>query len=134
MAALSPAKAAREAAAAAAATLRIDAILAALPIDQRRALQDLRTTIQATAPDALDGFSYGMPAFRYRGRPLVAYGAFKDHCSFFPLAPAVIDAHRDRLAAFTLDKGTIRFTPDHVIPEDVVASLVRARMAMIDGA
>jgi uncharacterized protein YdhG (YjbR/CyaY superfamily) len=75
-----------------------------------------------------------MPAFRYLGRPLVAYGAFKDHCSFFPLAPEVIDAHRDRLDGFTLDKGTIRFTPDHTIPADLVASLVRARLAMIDRA
>ena len=134
MTGLSAAKAAKEAAAAAAAAPRIDAILAGLPADQRAALEAVRASVRATAPDALDAFSYGLPAFRYLGRPLVAYAAFKDHCSLYPLAPAVIDAHRDRLADFELEKGTIRFTPDHPIPAGLVADLVRARMAMIEAA
>lgn len=39
---------------------------------------------------------------------------------------------RDRLEGFDLSKGTIRFTPDHQLPEDVLVDLVRARQEEID--
>ena len=73
-----------------------------------------------------------MPAFRYRSRPLVAYMAAKAHCSFFPMSPEVLDAHRADLVGFSLSRGTIRFAPDRPIPSEVVTSIVRARLAQID--
>jgi uncharacterized protein YdhG (YjbR/CyaY superfamily) len=114
------------------ATARIDATLAALPADQRAALQALRETIAAAAPEAEEAISYGMPAFRYRGRPLVSYSAFKAHCSFFPMSAAMIEAHRHELGDFATAKGTLRFTPQHPLPDDLVARMVRERMAQID--
>lgn len=114
------------------ATAQVDAILAALPADQRSALQALRETIAAAAPDAEEAISYGMPAFRYRGRSLVYYAAFKTHCSFFPASGAVIAAYRAELAGFATSKGTLRFTPEHPIPAELVASIVRGRVREID--
>jgi uncharacterized protein YdhG (YjbR/CyaY superfamily) len=114
------------------ASARIDAILAALPPDQRTALQALRELIAATAPDAEEGISYAAPAFRYRGRPLVSFAAAKRHCSLFPMSPAVLAAHLDALDGFDTAKGTIRFTPDHPVPADVVRAIVRDRIAEID--
>lgn len=109
----------------------IDAYLASLPAGQRAALQDLRETIAGAAPMAVEAISYGIPAFRYRGRPLVWYVAAKAHCSFFPTAE-VIDAHRAELAGFGLSKGTIRFTPDRPLPKDLVATIVRDRVTQLD--
>jgi uncharacterized protein YdhG (YjbR/CyaY superfamily) len=116
------------------ATARIDAYLASLPTDQRTALQALRKTIAGAAPQGEEGISYGIPAFRYKGRPLVSYVAAKAHCSFFPMSPKVVDDHRAELTDFDLDKGTIRFQPDHPVPTDLVARIVRARMAETDTA
>ena len=116
------------------ATVQIDATLAALPADQRDALRSLREVIAAAAPEAEDAISYGMPAFRYHGRALVAYAAFKGHCSLFPMSSALIDAHRDDFAAWATAKGTIRFQPSDPLPPDLVATIVRARMDQIDAA
>lgn len=115
------------------ATERIDAMLAALPDDQRASLQALRDVIARAAPDAVEAISYGAPAFRYHGRPLVAYAAAKGHCSLFPMSPAVIEAHRDELAGFDTAKGTIRFTPAHPLADTIVTRIVQARMHEIDG-
>lgn len=115
-----------------AASARIDATLAALPADQRAALQALRQTIAAVAPEAEDTISYSMPAFRYHGRALVSYSAFKAHCSLFPMSSELIERHRDELADFATAKGTLRFTPGHPIPTDLVERIVRERMAQID--
>jgi uncharacterized protein YdhG (YjbR/CyaY superfamily) len=111
---------------------RIDAILAAAPADQRAALQALRETIAAAAPEAEETISYGMPAFRYHGRALVAYSPFRKHCSLFPMGSALIEANPERFAGFATAKGTIQFTPAHPIPSEVVEWLVRERMAQIN--
>jgi uncharacterized protein YdhG (YjbR/CyaY superfamily) len=114
------------------ATARIDAILADLPPDQRAAMQALRETIAAAAPEAVESIYYQMPAFRYHGKALVSYSAFKAHCSLFPLGSELIERHRDELGDLVAAKGTLRFTPEHRIPRDLVERIVRERMAMID--
>jgi uncharacterized protein YdhG (YjbR/CyaY superfamily) len=112
----------------------VDAFLARLPDDVRAALESLRRTIASAAPGAVEGVGYGVPAFKYHRRPLVSFGAGKSHCSFYVQSPAVMDAHRDELAAYDTAKGTIRFTPDKPLPAALVRKLVKARMAETDAA
>jgi uncharacterized protein YdhG (YjbR/CyaY superfamily) len=117
---------------AAAAAAEIDARLAAVPEPMRSALQQLREMIAAAAPEAEEGISYALPAFRYRGRPLVSYGAASSHCALYVMSPAVMAAHADLVAPFDTSKGTIRFKPDQPLPSDLVTTLVRARLAETD--
>ena len=112
----------------------IDGYLAHLPADQQAALQHLREVIAAAAPGAEEGFSYGAPAFRYRGRPLVAYAAASGHLALYPMSPPLIEAHAAELAAYDTAKGTIRFTPDRALPDALVEVIVRERMAELDAA
>lgn len=114
-------------------TADVDAFLAVLPEDQRAALQALRRTIAAAAPGALEGINYGVPAFKYRGRPLVSFGAGKSHCSFYVQSPAVMNAHRGELAGYDTSKGTVRFPASGPLPEELVTKLVRARIAETEG-
>jgi uncharacterized protein YdhG (YjbR/CyaY superfamily) len=107
-------------------------VLAALPEDARKALEALRRTIGAAAPEAVETISYGVPAFKYRGRPLVSFAAAKNHCSFYVQSPAVMDAHRDELASYDTSKGTVRFAPDAPPPDALITKLVKARMAETD--
>jgi uncharacterized protein YdhG (YjbR/CyaY superfamily) len=105
----------------------VEEYLAALPKDAYAALEKLRKTIRAAAPMASEGMSYGMPAFKHHG-PLVSYGAFKDHCSFFPMSPKVIEEHADELKDFDISKGTIRFAIDKPLPAALVKKFVKARI------
>ena len=108
----------------------VDGYLAAVPQDARAALEKLRKTIRAAAgPEASEGFSYGIPAFKLNDRPLVAYAALRNHCSFFPMSPAVIEAHKKELSGFETSKGTIRFQADAPLPSALVRKLVKARLA-----
>jgi uncharacterized protein YdhG (YjbR/CyaY superfamily) len=107
----------------------LDVLLASLPSDKRAALQKLRQAVHSAAPDAEEGISYGLPAFRLGGRPLVAFAAAAKHCSFYPMSPAVIRAHEAELAGYETSKGTIRFTQEKPLPTPLVRKLVRARVA-----
>jgi uncharacterized protein YdhG (YjbR/CyaY superfamily) len=111
---------------------QIDAMLAALPADQRAALQSLRQTIAAAAPEAVEAISYALPAFKYRGRPLVSYGASRAHVAFYCMSPAAMVEHKELLAGYDTSKGTIRFQPDKPLPDALVTTLVKARIAETD--
>jgi uncharacterized protein YdhG (YjbR/CyaY superfamily) len=106
----------------------VEDYLAALPEDQRAALEKLRTTIRAAAPEATETISYQMPTFKLRGRVLVYYAAFKDHCSLFPASEAVMEALGEELKPYFSGKGTLRFTPDKPIPVAIVKKIVKARI------
>src|SRR4051812_32279622 len=109
----------------------IDAYLAKLPPDKRAALTKLRNEIKTSAPRAEECISYQIPAFRLDGRMLVWFGAWKDHCSFFPGTYAIAASKGD-LKKYKTSKGTIRFSPDAPLPATLVRKLVKARIAERD--
>jgi uncharacterized protein YdhG (YjbR/CyaY superfamily) len=105
----------------------MDDYLDGLPPPQKEALERVRAVVEDVAPEAEKGKSYGMPAFLYAGRPLLGFRAAKAHLSVFPFSPEAVESVKDRLEGFDLSKGTIRFTPDNPLPDDVLADVVRAR-------
>jgi len=111
----------------------VDGYLAAVPDDARATLEEMRRAIKAVAPGAVEAISYGLPGFKYQGRSLVWFGAARNHCALYGMS-AVIEAHQDELAAYDTSKGTIRFPPGEPLPEALVQTLVRARIAEIEAA
>ncbi|MEX0749863.1 MAG: DUF1801 domain-containing protein, partial [Dehalococcoidia bacterium] len=83
-----------------------DAYLSNVPEDARTTLKEVRRRIKAVAPDAVESIAYGLPAFKYKGRPLVYFGAAKNHCALYGL---MTDRKDDALARYDTSKGTIRF-------------------------
>ena len=59
----------------------IDDYLDTLEEPKRATLSQLRDTIVAIVPDAEQCISYGMPAFKVRGKTIAGFGAFKNHLS-----------------------------------------------------
>jgi uncharacterized protein YdhG (YjbR/CyaY superfamily) len=107
----------------------VDEYLAAVPEPARTTLNKIRATIQSVVPsEATEAISYGMPAFKYKG-PLIAYGAFANHCSLFPMSGSLIEAFHDELKGYHTSKGTIQFPVDKPLPAALVKKLVKARMA-----
>jgi len=110
----------------------IDRYLESLPKDYREALENLRKIIKKTVPYAEEGFSYGVPAFKIHGRPLVCYASFKNHCGFYPMSPEVIKIFDADLSDFETAKGTIRFKVDKPLPATLVKRIVKARLKELE--
>jgi len=94
----------------------------------REALANLRDLIRSSVPEAVEGIHYGMPGYKL-GKYLAGFAAFKKHCSFFPAG--IADQFASDLSGFEMSKGTIRFTPDRPIPDDVVVKILTARVSEI---
>jgi uncharacterized protein YdhG (YjbR/CyaY superfamily) len=86
----------------------------------------MRATIRAAAPDAVEAFSYGMPAFALKGN-LVYFGAAKQHIGFYP-TPSGITAFQEALASYKGAKGSVQFAHDQPLPLELVAQIVRFRV------
>jgi uncharacterized protein YdhG (YjbR/CyaY superfamily) len=104
----------------------VEAYLARVPEPARAALEKLRATIREAAPEeTTEAISYGIPSFQYKGG-LVAYAAFKRHCSFFPMGFGAIEEFAGELAGYRVSRGTIQFVPEEPLPAALVKKMVRA--------
>lgn len=106
----------------------IDEYLAGVRADQRITLEKLRKAVREVAPGVEECISYGIPAFRLNGRSLVFFGAWANHCAFYPGSSTTLKKFRDDLRGFEVTKGTIRFTPDNPMPVALVKKLIKARI------
>jgi uncharacterized protein YdhG (YjbR/CyaY superfamily) len=110
----------------------VDEYLAAVPEPARTTLNTIRAVIRsAVPPETTEAITYGMPTFKYKGS-LLAFAAFKNHCSLFPMSLAVIDTFKNELKPFLASKGTIRYPLDKPLPSALVKKLVKARIAEKD--
>jgi uncharacterized protein YdhG (YjbR/CyaY superfamily) len=107
----------------------VDEYLAGVNADHRDALQKLRETIHGVARKAEECISYGIPAFRLNGRSLVFFGAWANHCAFYPGSSDTLKKFRNELRNFQTSKGTLRFSPEKPMPVALVKKLLKARIA-----
>lgn len=111
----------------------VDDYLAQLPERPRKALEKLRGQVEKLAPDTTQSISYQMPTFKYRGRALLGFAAFKDHCSLFPYSKGVLETLERELEPFdTSGKGTIRFTAEKPLPAALIKKIVKVRIGEIE--
>ncbi len=110
----------------------VRAYFAATPPKARAALKKIRAAIRSVVPRAEEAFSYRIPAFKFGGRPLVWYAAFKNHCSLFPMTGAIRQKLARELKDYEMSKGTVRLPLAKPIPVGLVKKLVIARLAELN--
>jgi uncharacterized protein YdhG (YjbR/CyaY superfamily) len=106
----------------------IDQYLGALDEPKRAALSQLRDTIVAIVPEAEQCISYGMPAFKLRGKTIAGFAAFKSHLSYLPHSGSVIPQLTKETEGYTKTKGSLHFPVDEPLPKELVKKLLDARM------
>jgi uncharacterized protein YdhG (YjbR/CyaY superfamily) len=106
----------------------VEAYLATVPEPARTTLQAVRASLRTLLPEATEGMSYGMPAFKLRDKPVAGYAAFVDHCGFYPMSGSVVAALKEDLAGYQTSKGGVRFSVDSPLPPQLIDKLVKARL------
>ena len=107
----------------------IDQYLAGLEEPKQSTLRQLRRTILEIVPEAEEGISYQLPAFRIDGRVIAGFAAFKNHLSYLPHSGSVFPVLRDEVANYKTSKGALQFPIDSALPEVLVERLIGVRIA-----
>ena len=105
----------------------IDEYIATFPEGIQKLLQDVRATIRAAAPDAVEKISYQMPTFFLKGN-LVHFAAFKHHIGLYP-TPSGTEAFKLELSIYQGGKGSVKFPIDKPLPLELIGRIVQFRVA-----
>jgi uncharacterized protein YdhG (YjbR/CyaY superfamily) len=108
---------------------RVDEYLASLDEPKRSTLAQVRKAILELVPDAEECISYGMPAYKLGGKTIAGFAAFKNHLSYLPHSGSVLDKLAGDLVGYQLTKGSLHFPVDEQLPRELVAKLLRTRIA-----
>jgi uncharacterized protein YdhG (YjbR/CyaY superfamily) len=106
----------------------IDQYIDALEEPNRTTLALLRQTILQILPEADQGISYGLPAFRVRDKTVAGFAAFKNHLSYLPHSGSVFPQLRDELKGYAFSSGALRFGIDEPLPVPLVEKLIAVRL------
>ena len=105
----------------------VDQYLASLDEPKRSTLEALRRTILEILPEAEQGVSYGVPAFRLQGKVIAGFAAFKNHLSYLPHSGSVFPELGDAISQFKTSSGALQFPIDTPLPPSLVRRLIAIR-------
>ena len=106
----------------------VDDYLSELPDNVFLVLENIRQIIKFLVPDAEEIIRYHIPSYKFKGM-LVGFGASKNHCSFFVMSSTLLKKFEIEVKDFDTSTGTIRFTPEKSIPNELITRIVMTRVA-----
>ena len=96
------------------------------PKEVQAVLKEIRQIIRKAAPDSVELISYGMPAYKLNGKPLVYFAAFSKHIGFYPI-PSGIKEFGNELKEYKHAKGSVQFPMDKPVPYALIKRIVEFR-------
>ena len=107
--------------------LDVDHYVKEFPTEIQILLEQMRGAIKSVVPDAVESISYGMPAYKSNGKPLVYFAGFKNHIGFYA-TPSGHTSFAAELSGYKRGKGSVQFPVDQPLPIDLILRIVRFRV------
>jgi uncharacterized protein YdhG (YjbR/CyaY superfamily) len=101
----------------------VDQYIAGFAPDLSKRLQELRTTILKTAPQAEETIKYGIPTYVLHGN-LVHFGGFKSHIALYPAPKKSIELQKS-IAPYLSGQSTLKFPIDKPLPVSLIKKIVK---------
>lgn len=104
-----------------------DEYIETFPKDTQVILGQIRSLIQEKAPDAVESISYGMPAYKLNGKPLVYFAGYDHHIGFYA-TPTGHTEFAAELSEYKQGKGSVQFPLDKPIPYGLIGRIIEFRV------
>ncbi|WP_348822919.1 iron chaperone [Flavobacterium aestuarii] len=105
----------------------VDEYIKTFPDEVQLILEKVRKTIIEKAPEAVESISYGMPAYKTNGKPLVYFAGYQKHIGFYA-TPTGHSEFANDLSKFKQGKGSVQFPIDEPVPYDLIERIVVFRV------
>jgi uncharacterized protein YdhG (YjbR/CyaY superfamily) len=105
----------------------VDEYIASQPEAVQVILERVRNSIRKAVPGAEEVISYQIPAYKLRGGAVVYFAGWKQHYSLYPATDQLVEAFKDDLAPYEVNKGTIRFPLSRPAPMKLIERIAKFR-------
>jgi len=95
--------------------------------EELKPLEKLWSYVHSIEPEAVEGLSYDLPAFKLNDRPLIGFSLHSEFMSVYPYSPKIISALHKELEEYETSKGAVRFTVNNPISEAVIDLIIDLR-------
>src|SRR5436190_23816777 len=80
----------------------VNEYIASRPKDVQAILRRVRSIIRKAVPDAEEGISYQIPAYRLNSRLFLFFAGWKEHYSLYPASNALVTTFKKELEPYAL--------------------------------
>ncbi len=101
----------------------VDEYISSFPLAVQTLLKKIRAVVKKYAPEAVESVSYGMPAYKINGKPLVYFAGYKNHIGFYA-TPTGHEAFVEELSPYKQGKGSVQFPLDKPMPYELMGRMV----------
>lgn len=105
----------------------VEEYIASFPSDVQERLNQMRKTIKEAAPEANEGILYGMPGYKYLGKPLVYFAGYVNHIGFYA-TPTGHASFAKELSKYKQGKGSVQFPLSEKLPIALVKRITKFRV------
>jgi uncharacterized protein YdhG (YjbR/CyaY superfamily) len=105
----------------------VDEYITAQPEDVQAILERVRGAIRRAVPGAEEMISYQIPTYKLHGGRVLYFAGWKQHYSLYPASDDLVEAFKDDLAPYEIDKGTIRFPLSQPVPVTLIERIAKFR-------
>lgn len=109
----------------------VEEYIADFPAETQEILNQIRAVVKSTGPDLAESISYGMPAYKYKGKPAVYFGGYAKHIGFYA-TPTGHEAFAKELSKYKQGKGSVQFPINEPMPMKLIEEIVKFRIASIE--
>lgn len=105
----------------------VDAYIQSLAPELQAVAREVRETVRAAAPQALEAISYSIPAIRVEGRTIMYFAVWKKHVGLYPIWPGDAD-YEAAVGPYRVKGRTVNLPLKAALPLDLIAQIVRAQI------
>jgi uncharacterized protein len=110
----------------------VEEYLASLDAAKAKTLRSVIDLILTQFPELESIISWNVPTIHRNGKYVVGLAAYKNHLTFTPWSPRILEGFAARLGKYVVFKNCFQIPVDWDIDRELVRDLVRARLAELD--
>lgn len=109
----------------------VEAYIEQFDSPQQQILNEVRQLILSLSSEVSEKMAYGMPGYKFKGKPLVYFALYKNHFGFYA-TPNTHEEFKEALKMYKQGKGSVQFPLDSPLPLDLMEQMTRFRMHLIE--
>lgn len=93
-------------------------------------LQSIRKMVLNINSEIEEYFSYKLPSYKFRKKPFVYFGAFKNHIGLYAISTNSV-ALQTKMSKYKCGAGSIQFPHNKTLPLKLIAEILQERLEQV---